>query len=204
MRVKSPERRRQILETAVKTFARLGYERASIAEVCADAGIARGTLYQYFEDKKSLFREVLRAYADKIATHMQPLPLAEIPRDAGPDGLLRFLTERFERIYAVMLEEREVYTILFKEALAKSADTQDVVAEIHQSLVSLMVGEMTIGRRLDLIRIEDARFAAEFMIGGIFHTALVGLIDAPVPQSPRTLAEKTARFVVGALGGAPP
>ena len=191
MRVKSPERRRQILEAAVKTFARLGYERASVAEVCADAGIARGTLYQYFADKQSLFREVLRAYAGKVSTHMQPLAAAQVPRDPDREGLLRFLTERFERIYSVILEDREVYTILFREALAKNADTRDVVAE------------MRLGGRLGLVRIEDPEFAAEFVIGGIFHTALVGIVDAPSPQPPRRLAEKSARFVVGALFAAP-
>ena len=203
MRVKSPERRRQILEAAVKTFARLGYERASVAEVCADAGIARGTLYQYFADKQSLFREVLRAYAGKVSTHMQPLAAAQVPRDPDREGLLRFLTERFERIYSVILEDREVYTILFREALAKNADTRDVVAEIHGHLVSLMVAEMKLGGRLGLVRIEDPEFAAEFVIGGIFHTALVGIVDAPSPQPPRRLAEKSARFVVGALFAAP-
>ncbi|MCC6639578.1 MAG: TetR/AcrR family transcriptional regulator [Deltaproteobacteria bacterium] len=204
MRVRSPERRAQILETAVKTFARLGYERASIAEVCADAGIARGTLYQYFADKQALFREVLRAYAGKVATHMQPLAPAQIPSAPDREGLLDFLTERFERIYSVILDEREIYTILFREALAKNADTRDVVAEIHGRLVSLMVAEMEMGRRLGLVRVEESAFAAEFLIGGIFHTALVCIVDAPVPQPPRLLAEKSARFVVGALSAPRP
>src|SRR5215467_10721896 len=56
------ERREQILDCALEVFANKGYHGASIADVCARAGIGRATLYQYFDDK----RDVLVALADRI------------------------------------------------------------------------------------------------------------------------------------------
>ncbi|HZP40925.1 MAG TPA: helix-turn-helix domain-containing protein, partial [Candidatus Binatia bacterium] len=57
------ERREQILDCALEVFARKGFHAASIADVCARARIARGTLYQYFTDKGA----VLKALIDRIA-----------------------------------------------------------------------------------------------------------------------------------------
>ncbi|CAG0985035.1 HTH-type transcriptional regulator AcrR [Myxococcaceae bacterium] len=199
-RKRSLERRAQILAAAVKTFARLGYERASIAHVCADAGIARGTLYQYFRDKKSLFREMLRSHGEKIARLMQPIEPPVPPPGDAVAMVREILRDRFERIYTVILEDREIYSILFKEALAKNADTRDVVAEIHTRMVSLMVAEMSLGRSLGIVRIDDPEFVAGFLIGGVFHTALVEIIDSELPRSPRDLSERTARFALAGLG----
>src|SRR3954468_8264832 len=60
------ERREQILDCALQVFAQKGYHGASVADVCARAGIGRATLYQYFDDK----RDVLVALADRIARRL--------------------------------------------------------------------------------------------------------------------------------------
>src|SRR5215813_406512 len=73
------ERREQILDCALTVFARKGFHEASIADICARARIARGTLYQYFTDK----RDVLAALIDRIVgrvldaiQHWPPLELS--------------------------------------------------------------------------------------------------------------------------------
>ncbi len=202
-RLSAEERRRQILERAVSTFAHHGYERASIAHVCAAAGIARGTLYQYFDDKRSLFRAVLLEYAQRIAAYMQPATPTEFGTQIDLNAIEKFLTGRFERIYALVHAEREVYTILLKEALAKNAETEDLVEEMRRAFVALMVGEMRIAQGLGLIAVDDPEFAAGFVLGGIFHTALVGILSAKRPTAPRLLAEKTTQLVLGTLGVPP-
>jgi TetR/AcrR family transcriptional regulator, repressor for uid operon len=57
------QRREQILDCALAVFAHQGFHDTSIADICARACIARGTLYQYFPDK----RGVLAALIDRIS-----------------------------------------------------------------------------------------------------------------------------------------
>ncbi|HJU67313.1 MAG TPA: TetR/AcrR family transcriptional regulator [Gemmatimonadaceae bacterium] len=47
-----------ILRTALKLFARHGYEGTSIAMIAKEAGIAQGLLYNYFAGKKALLRAI--------------------------------------------------------------------------------------------------------------------------------------------------
>ncbi|MEW6363814.1 MAG: TetR/AcrR family transcriptional regulator [Acidobacteriota bacterium] len=49
------DKRNRVLETAIREFSEKGYERASINEIVARLGIAKGSIYQYFNNKRSLF-----------------------------------------------------------------------------------------------------------------------------------------------------
>lgn len=53
------EKRRRILDCAVDEFAEHGYDMASISRMVAAAGIAKGSFYQYFEDKEDLYGYVI-------------------------------------------------------------------------------------------------------------------------------------------------
>ncbi|MCL2857762.1 MAG: TetR/AcrR family transcriptional regulator [Oscillospiraceae bacterium] len=55
-----PEHKREhVTRCAVSEFARQGYKQASISRIVADAGIAKGSFYQYFEDKDDLFMHIV-------------------------------------------------------------------------------------------------------------------------------------------------
>ncbi|MGZ8695459.1 MAG: TetR/AcrR family transcriptional regulator, partial [Gaiellaceae bacterium] len=54
------ERQRQILEAAVRVFARNGYHTSRVADVAAEAGVAHGLVYHYFSSKEALLEAVFR------------------------------------------------------------------------------------------------------------------------------------------------
>lgn len=64
----SEEKRRRILDIAMEEFATHKYSKASLSNIVSRAGIAKGSIYQYFEDKKDLFVYLLEIAAkEKIA-----------------------------------------------------------------------------------------------------------------------------------------
>lgn len=56
----SQEKKNKILKAANKEFARVPIEQVSIKNIVEDAGIARGSFYQYFEDKEDLFDYIMK------------------------------------------------------------------------------------------------------------------------------------------------
>ncbi|MBI9084487.1 MAG: TetR/AcrR family transcriptional regulator [Desulfobacterales bacterium] len=65
------ERRRQekkdrIIRAAARVFALKGYAGTLVADIAAEAGIGKGTLYQYFSSKEDLLFAVFYWYMDKI------------------------------------------------------------------------------------------------------------------------------------------
>lgn len=63
----TPERREEIFEAAASEFAEHGYEAASVNRILDRAGLSKGSLYYYFEDKADLFQTLLdRALARMV------------------------------------------------------------------------------------------------------------------------------------------
>jgi AcrR family transcriptional regulator len=52
-------KRRQILDGARKVFLELGFDGASMGEIARAAGVSKGTLYVYFDDKCRLFEAIV-------------------------------------------------------------------------------------------------------------------------------------------------
>lgn len=82
-----PAKRELIIREAVAEFARQGYKGASLNTIVRQAGIAKGSLYQYFSNKEALFFYLFTCFVDLVK---------ESVRDAGGSG------DFFERIRDVL------------------------------------------------------------------------------------------------------
>ncbi len=56
---KKEQVRQRLLEVAQEKFALQGYENTTVADIVVDAGIGRGTFYNYFVDLKGIFDEII-------------------------------------------------------------------------------------------------------------------------------------------------
>ena len=65
------DKRRQILDAAVRVFARKGYHASRVGDIAEEAGVAHGLLYHYFESKgdvlEAVFHENWSVLLDRIA-----------------------------------------------------------------------------------------------------------------------------------------
>jgi AcrR family transcriptional regulator len=64
----------RILDATLTTLARRGVRKLSMSDVSAEAGISRGTLYNYFSDKEDL----LRAIADHVESVFEKVVIAAV------------------------------------------------------------------------------------------------------------------------------
>ncbi|MEO3791726.1 helix-turn-helix domain-containing protein [Nonomuraea sp. B10E15] len=81
-RVDKAERREQILAAAVRMFARKGFAATRIDDVAAEAGIAKGSVYLYFDSRDELLKAAFEAHAARVAALLAHA-------DAGADPLDR-------------------------------------------------------------------------------------------------------------------
>ncbi len=64
-RPKDLVKRAAILEAAKRMFVQHGFERVSMDQVAAEAGVSKLTVYSHFGDKDSLFAEAVRAHCEQ-------------------------------------------------------------------------------------------------------------------------------------------
>ncbi|MTI65323.1 MAG: TetR/AcrR family transcriptional regulator [Firmicutes bacterium] len=68
-----PEKKRtRILNAAIDEFSKYSYEKASITRIVNTANIAKGSFYQYFENKLDLFRHIFMISADEKLKYLKP------------------------------------------------------------------------------------------------------------------------------------
>lgn len=99
----------RIMRVAASSFARLGFDQANINLIAEQAGIGKGTIYLYFENKRDLFLEMLRFIAQA--------QLAAIRAALAPEGTLQQRLERLFRAFAHLAEEESDTFNVYMSAL---------------------------------------------------------------------------------------
>jgi AcrR family transcriptional regulator len=100
--VKSPrwkrraeDRPREICAAALGVFAEKGFAAARLDEIARRAGVSKGTLYLYFEDKEDLFRAVVR---DTVAPNIEAVREAVLGADLPFAMVVRMFLARFAEV----------------------------------------------------------------------------------------------------------
>jgi AcrR family transcriptional regulator len=164
----SDERQQQILDAAAAVIIRLGYDKTTMSDIAAQAGVSRRTLYLYFKGKEQLFEELLyreylryaQTWVEQIeadprggtfggfyratfhAVNSRPLIAAMLRRDPRVVG--NYLRKR-DNLFSQMLDG--VDTLAFFQALqAAGAIRQDIDAAVIEHIVEMLAyGQLTIG-----------------------------------------------------------
>lgn len=67
------DKRRLVEKAAISEFAKFGYDKASITRIVDKCGIAKGSFYQYFDDKKDLYFYLVTRVAEEKVKVLAPI-----------------------------------------------------------------------------------------------------------------------------------
>lgn len=76
-----PAKRSAIFSAALEAFASHGFEGASYNQIIEKAGISKGAMYYYFDDKEDLFATVVRHELEEILQQFHELPEVTSPEE---------------------------------------------------------------------------------------------------------------------------
>ena len=166
------DRRRELLDAAVRVFARNGFHASRVGEIAEEAGVAHGLLYHYFRSKdevlETIFRETWSGLVD------------ETRRIEASGATLREQLRRFARIYlGSWLVTPEVIRVLVRE-VARSPEVGNRVDEIRELFVTLE-RMIEAAKARGEVRAEcDAQFAA-WVVYGALEEILTGWVLGQLP-----------------------
>ncbi len=101
---RSAARREAILSAALDEFSLRGFEAARLDDVAKRAGVAKGTIYLYFQGKESLFQELIREMLTPVVGSIEAMGEADLP--------MRVLADRIADFFV-----REVYETRRREVI---------------------------------------------------------------------------------------
>lgn len=187
----SDERREQILDCALEAFARRGFHDTSIADICARAQIGRGTLYQYFKDK----RDVLAALIDRIVRGVIGA-IQEWPPLEVPDGMVwteadnvAFVEGRCYLIMQVVFADTDTASLILRMARS-TGFVRDTLARIDEHVVGAIEADIRAGLDRGLLRPSvEPHVIAQFIVGGIEKLVVTALDEGRAPDISRLTRE---------------
>lgn len=166
-------RRAQLLRCARAVFAERGYHAASVADVIAAAGVARGTFYLYFAGKRQLFGRILDDLLQELDARIRVI---ELGPDADPP--VEQLRANLRRVLTLLLEDRSLVRILLREAAALDADGRARLEAFYRKLLDHIETSLRLGIELGLVRPCDPPIAAACILGAV-KEAIAQLVERP-------------------------
>ncbi len=160
-----PERRAQILTVAREVFSRLGYHTAKIEDIVAAAGIARGTFYLYFQDKRAIFEEIVDGTIARLGMAIVRVD----PHDEGR-SVADQVRENIRRIVRILLEDRATTKILLSDALGVDPAFDRKLLSFYDEMSSLLEGSLRDGQALGVVRDGDVRLMSWLTMGALKET----------------------------------
>lgn len=159
------DRRTQLLLASRAVFGRLGYHRAGVADIVAEAGVARGTFYNHFESKREAFSAVLEVAMAEVVGVVVPIDVTR-PIPAQVDANLARL------IRAIAHED--VVRLLFTEAQGIDAEGDQALGAFYGAALGRIEAALRTGQALGVVDGGDVRLLAR---------CLLGLLKEPVVQA---------------------
>lgn len=179
----SEEKRQKILECAMDEFSQNDYNTASISQIVANAGIAKGSLYQYFKDKSDLHRYLIEIASQKKAELLAATRLNESDMTLFDSlrGLFREMSN-FEILYPRLAK------IGYRAIYGKSPLPADIVNKARQSTTQYFFELIEQGKQRGEIRLEVDSNAAAFIFSATL-TQLGSYLTARAGIDPIEIAE---------------
>lgn len=132
MPAKGQKRKQQIIDTAKEMFIQNGFQSTHIGQVCEKLNIARGTVYQYFGNKREILYAILESVEEQIDDILDPDDLRDfLKTNPVQKSVLKFVTERLTECINAILNEPIVIKLVFKDIVGID---EEVVARVYKFL----------------------------------------------------------------------
>jgi len=132
MPAKGQKRKQQIIETAKDMFIQHGFQSTHIGQVCEKLNIARGTVYQYFGNKREILYAVLEKVEEKIDDILDLDDLRDFYKsNPNPKSISKYVSDRLGAIIQTLLEEPIVIKLIYKDIVGID---EEVISRVNKFL----------------------------------------------------------------------
>lgn len=129
--IKKQNNKRAILDSAISLFNENGYEKTSIAQIARKAGVGKGTVYSYFDTKKSIIKGFCEYELEKVHHQL----IAQSNRDASvlEQLLIIYMTE-FQQV----TQNREFGRLYMREVLFPDENELKTATDLDEKYFNLL------------------------------------------------------------------
>jgi AcrR family transcriptional regulator len=186
------ERRRLLLEAAVRVFARSGYHGARVSDIAEEAGVAHGLLYHYFASKEDVLQTIFRENWGVLLGRFRAVEASDEPAGEKLEGIAKILLRTWRN-------DPDLVTVMVRE-VARSRQLQEQVEGVREAfaIVQRIVEQ---GQAEGTFRRDVDPGIASWLVYGGLEEVLTGWVLGQLPDGEHDVSRAEATAVTLALGG---
>ncbi|MFL5928889.1 MAG: TetR/AcrR family transcriptional regulator [Gaiellaceae bacterium] len=189
------DRRRELLNAAVRVFARKGFHASRVGDIAEEASVAHGLLYHYFRSKDEVLETIFREAWERLATETHRIESSDVP--------LREQLRRFARVYlGSWLMTPELIAVLVRE-IARSPAVGNRIDEVRVVFLSLQ-RIIAAGRERGEVRADCDPQLAAWAVYGALEEILTGWVLGQLPADEEDVERAVLTVVDVAHAGLAP
>ena len=186
------EKRRQILDAAVRVFARDGFHTSRVGDIAEEAGVAHGLLYHYFSSKDEVLQTVFRENWAQLLERFEAVEASDEPADEKLRGIVKILLRTWRNDPALV-------TVMVRE-VGRSPQLATQVDDIGRAF-AVIERVIERGQSEGVFRSElDPRLASWVVYGGLEEN-LTGWVMVRLPDVDEEVARAERTIVDIVCGG---
>jgi len=184
--VSKERRREELLDAARRVFAEKGFHEAKVGDIARAASIAKGTVYLYFPDKRSIFSELI----DHLFLRLS----GAILRVDTDGDVINQVKHNIRAVLGVLLDDPDSMRILFAHAGGVDRTFSEKIDAFYDGLKQMLAESLEEGQGLGIVADGDPRLYAAFTLGALKEL----LTEVTQNSQPRT-REALVEAVYGLL-----
>ncbi|MBI9075860.1 MAG: TetR/AcrR family transcriptional regulator [Desulfatibacillum sp.] len=167
--MKPEARKKLILASAKRLFSRGGYYQTQISDIIKDAGIARGTIYQYFSNKEDVFVTLLEQYYSQWE---ESISLAAADINLENVDPVDYFRHRIKRTLVFFSKDKDLCNIALRVGLGLPGDMALVIKRFEERIIRLLIGDLDLGISNGHVRQDlNVELTANLLAGALLSTA---------------------------------
>jgi AcrR family transcriptional regulator len=160
-------RKEAIMETAMKLFAENGFSGVSVSQLAKESGISKGLLYNYFNSKETLLKEIIIEGLNRMILPLSNINPEHITRK-DVIGIIDITLEsmktdrRYWQLYVSVISQPKVMTLVNEEFMKIITPFINMVAEYFKDkgvsnpvAYSFLIGSLMDGIAIDYLMAPD-------------------------------------------------
>jgi TetR/AcrR family fatty acid metabolism transcriptional regulator len=128
------DRRRQILDAAIRVFARQGFHACRVSDIAREAGVAYGLVYHYFDSKEQVLNELFVERWSLLLAAIEEIDSRAIPPREKLDAVAGFIIESYrhdpELMKVIIVEVTRAANSFGRTHLPEIRQAYDLIARI--------------------------------------------------------------------------
>lgn len=165
--MEAEKRKQHILDCAKRLFSRRGYYQTQISDIIAEAEIARGTVYQYFEHKDDIFTTLLKNFFD---TWQETISTGITPDNRARLAPREYLFLRVKMTLIFFANDPEMCNIVLRTGHGLSGELDSIIRRFEQKIQQLLMSDLEFGISMKVIREDlDAELISNILVGGVLN-----------------------------------